>query len=120
MGTLRPHRRAHRAGRRDRLSAAERRDRPTAFPATVSELHRARPLAEARRVRRASPPPIASSMAAALHAVGLDGFAARPLDTLSGGQMQRALFARVMLQDAPVVLLDEPFTAIDEQHRAAT
>jgi zinc/manganese transport system ATP-binding protein len=53
-------------------------------------------------------------IAAALHAVGLDGFARRPIDTLSGGQMQRALFARVLLQDAPVVLLDEPFAAIDE------
>ena len=49
----------------------------------------------------------------ALHAVGLEGFARRPLDTLSGGQLQRALFARVILQDAPVVLLDEPFAAID-------
>ena len=29
--------------------------------------------------------------------------------------MQRALFARVLVQDAPVILLDEPFTAIDEQ-----
>lgn len=28
--------------------------------------------------------------------------------------MQRALFARVLLQDAPIVLLDEPFAAIDE------
>jgi zinc/manganese transport system ATP-binding protein len=54
-------------------------------------------------------------MAAALHAVGLDGFSTRPLDTLSGGQMQRALFARVILQDAPVVLLDEPFAAIDDR-----
>ena len=54
-------------------------------------------------------------MAAALHAVGLDGFAGRPIDTVSGGQLQRALFARVLLQDAPVVLLDEPFTAVDEK-----
>ena len=53
-------------------------------------------------------------IAAALHVVGLDGFARRQIDTLSGGQMQRALFARVLLQDAPVVLLDEPFAAIDE------
>lgn len=54
-------------------------------------------------------------MAAALDAVGLDGFWKRPIDTLSGGQMQRALFARVLLQDAPVVVLDEPFTAVDEK-----
>jgi zinc/manganese transport system ATP-binding protein len=49
----------------------------------------------------------------ALAAVGLIGFERRPLSTLSGGQMQRALFARLLLQDAPVILLDEPFTAID-------
>lgn len=51
----------------------------------------------------------------ALAAVGLEGFARRPIGTLSGGQMQRALFARVLLQDAPIILLDEPFTAIDTQ-----
>lgn len=50
---------------------------------------------------------------AALAAVGLEGFERRGIDTLSGGQLQRALFARLMLQDAPVVLLDEPFAAVD-------
>lgn len=49
----------------------------------------------------------------ALNAVGLVGFEKRTLDTLSGGQMSRVLFARVMLQDAEIVLLDEPFAAID-------
>jgi zinc/manganese transport system ATP-binding protein len=50
---------------------------------------------------------------AAIAAVGLSGFEARPIGTLSGGQMQRTLFARLLLQDARVILLDEPFTAID-------
>ena len=50
----------------------------------------------------------------ALEAVGLSGFERRTIGTLSGGQMQRVLFARLLLQDAPVILLDEPFTAIDE------
>jgi len=49
----------------------------------------------------------------ALTAVGLSGFHARGIDTLSGGQLQRALFARVLLQDARLILLDEPFNAID-------
>jgi zinc/manganese transport system ATP-binding protein len=49
----------------------------------------------------------------ALAAVGLVGFESRAIGTLSGGQMQRALFARLMLQDAAVILLDEPFAAID-------
>ena len=49
----------------------------------------------------------------ALVAVGLEGFEKRPIDTLSGGQLQRALFARVLVQDADLILLDEPFNAID-------
>ena len=49
----------------------------------------------------------------ALTAVGLEGFGERPIDTLSGGQLQRALFARVLVQDAEIILLDEPFNAID-------
>jgi len=49
----------------------------------------------------------------ALVAVGLGGFETRPIDTLSGGQMQRALFARVLVQDASLILLDEPFNAVD-------
>ena len=49
----------------------------------------------------------------ALHAVGLDGVDARPIGTLSAGQFQRVLFARLMLQDAALILLDEPFTALD-------
>jgi zinc/manganese transport system ATP-binding protein len=55
---------------------------------------------------------------AALDAVGLAGFADRSIRTLSGGQMQRLLFARLMLQDAPLVLLDEPFAAIDQRTTA--
>ncbi|MBM6594896.1 zinc ABC transporter ATP-binding protein AztA [Microvirga pudoricolor] len=54
----------------------------------------------------------------ALAAVGLTGFERRPISTLSGGQMQRALFARLLLQDAELILLDEPFTAIDAKTTA--
>ena len=49
----------------------------------------------------------------ALDTVGLAGMAGRGVDTLSGGQMQRTLFARMLVQDAPVLLLDEPFAAVD-------
>jgi len=51
----------------------------------------------------------------ALAGVGLAGFQNRGIDTLSGGQLQRALFARVLLQDARLILLDEPFNAIDSR-----
>ncbi len=43
------------------------------------------------------------------------GFESRPIGSLSGGQLQRARFARLMLQDAPLILLDEPFAAIDSR-----
>lgn len=56
---------------------------------------------------------------AALHQVGLEGFASRPLGTLSSGQLQRALFARVVVQDAPLILLDEPFNAVDSKTSSA-
>lgn len=51
----------------------------------------------------------------AIEAVGLTGFEERPIGTLSTGQMQRALFARLLLQDAPVIVLDEPFNAVDSK-----
>ncbi len=50
----------------------------------------------------------------AIATVGLTGFENRPVGTLSGGQTQRALFARLLLQEARTILLDEPFAAIDE------
>lgn len=51
----------------------------------------------------------------ALAAVGLDRHGHCTLDALSGGQFQRALFARLMLQDASILLLDEPFASVDER-----
>ena len=51
--------------------------------------------------------------AEAIAAVGLEGFEDRPVGTLSSGQFQRAMFARVLVQDAALLLLDEPFNAID-------
>lgn len=50
---------------------------------------------------------------AALARVGLADFGPRIIGTLSGGQLQRALFARLMLHDASTLLLDEPFAAVD-------
>jgi zinc/manganese transport system ATP-binding protein len=51
----------------------------------------------------------------AIAMVGLSGFENRSIGTLSGGQMQRMLFARVLLQNARLVVLDEPFNAIDSK-----
>ena len=52
-------------------------------------------------------------VARALATVGLVDLAARPVGALSGGQFQRVLFARLLLQDAALILLDEPFRAVD-------
>ncbi len=84
------------------------------FPATVFELaalglwHETGALGRLTSAQRAR-------CQAALEQVGLGPLAQRHLHELSGGQLQRALFARLLLQDAPVLLLDEPFAAIDER-----
>jgi zinc/manganese transport system ATP-binding protein len=51
----------------------------------------------------------------ALAAVGLEGFENRQIGSLSVGQFQRVLFARLLVQDARVIILDEPFSAIDSR-----
>lgn len=56
---------------------------------------------------------------AALHEVGLQGFEDRPVSSLSSGQLQRVLFARLLVQNADVILLDEPFNAVDSKTTAA-
>ena len=51
----------------------------------------------------------------ALATVGLQELGHRPVGALSGGQFQRVLFARLLLQDAALILLDEPFRAVDSK-----
>lgn len=58
-------------------------------------------------------PRVAGQARKALTAVGLEGVEHRHIGSLSAGQFQRVLFARLLLQDARVIVLDEPFTAID-------
>lgn len=49
----------------------------------------------------------------ALRFVGLEPFLERSIDSLSGGQFQKALFARIVLEGGDLILLDEPFNALD-------
>lgn len=60
-----------------------------------------------------------SRVTQALHAVGLEGFENRPIGSLSSGQFQRVLFARLLVQDAQLILLDEPFNAMDSKTTSA-
>ncbi|CAI0714762.1 Iron(3+)-hydroxamate import ATP-binding protein FhuC [Serratia entomophila] len=56
---------------------------------------------------------VARQIAEALASVGMTALARSPVGELSGGQLQRVLFARLLVQQAPLILLDEPFTGID-------
>lgn len=66
-------------------------------------------------LRRLSREDYRSLIKPALERVGLAGYETRGLHCLSGGQFQRLLFARLLVQDASFLLLDEPFSAIDSE-----
>ena len=60
---------------------------------------------------------LATKVNAVLNAVGLEGFNQRGTAGLSGGEAQRVAFARALLQEPKVMLLDEPFASVDVERR---
>ena len=84
------------------------------YPLTVSELITLGGWREFGAFR--SPGTALRARAAAVaERVGLAGRLGRSIGEISVGELQRALFARLILQDAAVILLDEPFAAVDAQ-----
>jgi zinc/manganese transport system ATP-binding protein len=84
------------------------------YPLTVSELITLGGWREFGPFRRPGDA-LRARVAEVAETVGLTGRLGRPIGELSVGELQRALFARLILQDAAVILLDEPFAAIDAQ-----
>src|SRR6266852_2669354 len=84
------------------------------FPLTVSELITLGGWREFGAFRSPGAA-LRARAASAAETVGLAAQLGRPIGTISVGELQRALFARLILQDAAVILLDEPFAAIDAQ-----
>ena len=126
---LRAAERRRRVARRD----GRQRRRPARPPGGAAGLHGVpvlRPVAAHDRRPRTSPtrsPPPASrsperaaQVAAALAQLGLEAYAERRPDALSGGQRQRVALARTLVQDARLVLCDEPLANLDVHLRAAT
>ncbi len=81
-----------------------------------------RRLVELGRLPHQAPwhPPAAAdrlAVASALERTGIAALAERPFDTLSGGERARALLARVLAVEAPLVLADEPVASLDPYHQ---
>src|SRR5258708_2985873 len=99
---------------RHRLAYLPQQDQlDRAFPITVAELVALGGWRNFGSIREVLPG-VAASVREAVAAVGLSTVMDRHIAELSVGQFQRALFARLLLQDADVILLDEPFASLDE------
>jgi zinc/manganese transport system ATP-binding protein len=113
VGLVQPsHGTVRRAPGADIAFLPQQADIDRSFPINVADLVRMghwRRIGAFGRIDRA----LRAAADAALHAVGLDGFGGRAIGTLSVGQFQRALFAQILVQDAPIILLDEPFAGVD-------
>ena len=104
------------------VTAAQANKRPTAMVfqshALWNHMSVAQNVAFGLRVKGLPKAQIAEKTAAALALVGLDKFGQRRPTELSGGQAQRVALARCLVVEPKVLLMDEPFSALDAHLRA--
>jgi len=106
------------AARRALLAAWLPQAREAAWPITVAALV----MLGRRPHRRPGRAPSAAdhaAVAAALTRMDLDGLRDRPADALSGGELARALIARALAQETPLIVADEPTAGLDPAHQLA-
>jgi manganese/zinc/iron transport system ATP- binding protein len=103
----------------DRVAYVPQRDEVDwDFPITVREvveMGRYRSAGWIRRLRSGDHRHVAE----ALERVSMTSFAGRQIGELSGGQRQRVFIARALAQDAPLMMLDEPFSGVDARTEAS-
>lgn len=103
----------------DRIAFVPQRDEVDwDFPITVREvveMGRYRAAGWLRRLRPAD----RDAVRVAIDRVGMSPYARRQIGELSGGQRQRVFIARALAQEAPLMLLDEPFSGVDARTEAA-
>ncbi len=84
------------------------------FPITVKEL-----VSSGMKTRKAWVPFLSASqksrLASMLGEAGLSGYAGKPIGELSGGQLQKALLCRALIDEPQLLILDEPNTHVDKQ-----
>ena len=106
-------------GALDRVAFVPQRDEVDwDFPVTVREVVEMGRFRHAGWVRRLKAGD-REAVDAALERVGMGTYAGRQIGRLSGGQRQRVAIARALAQEAPLLIMDEPFAGVDARTEAA-
>ncbi len=87
------------------------------FPVSVREVVESAIALRRRPPRFSIPEGERSRVSSVLERVGIGEIANRPLSELSGGQRQRVFIARALVWDPPILIMDEPLTAVDPMGR---